>query len=1023
MNKSKDEFKNQLSSFFNQKISRRDFLKIMGFTTAAVTLSACKGPVIRSIPYVIKPERIIPGIPTYYATTMFDGFDLCSVLIKTREGRPIKIESNMMSKYFNITSARIQASLLSLYDDERLKDPYINNKKVSWNDIDEYVIKRLKYISQNGKKIIILSSSLPSPSTKQLINDFSKVYKNTQLVIYDAFSYSSILDATKEILGIRAIPFYEINKIKLIVSFDADFLGDWSPQNMQKDYATNRKPGINMMRHIQIESNMSLSGANADTRISLKPSEIKKILIEVFHILNGKNSQNKIANNIASEIKNKGSDAVVLADGSKEIYALSLIINLKIKSKALSYKKFLFSKESNNIIFNQFINDLKIGNVGALLLYNVNPVYSFPSILKLENYLKKLDLSISFAMKEDETSKLIKVFAPIPHWLESWGDTHPMTGIYTLIQPTIQSLFNTRQFQNSLIIWKNKIHSINNPANNTNNPANNTNNPANNTNNPADISVGYKYYNNNYINNYYDYLRNFWEKNILSKSNIKSFNIALFNGFIHTNEIHTNKCYYNKNYLNSIINNIDNNIDNFELRLYTKTSIGDGTQANNPWLQELPDPITRISWDNYLTISLKDAQKLGIKNWNTATGAINSNYVDIIVNGLKIINIPIFIQPGQAEGSVGLSLGYGHTKGKVATHSSGINAYLIYKNFNLIHYNVIIKKTEGIHEFASIQLQNTMVGRDDIIAKETDLNTFLNFTKEKWNKEEKITSSKGELPLEKISLWKENDNNTGHHFNISIDLNACIGCGTCVIACNVENNVPVVGKNEIRNSRDMYWLRIDRYYSTKESFKTLHKKNISEPKIYNYLLKPENNPKIRFQPIMCQHCNNAPCETVCPVAATSHGKQGQNMMTYNRCVGTRYCANNCPYKVRRFNWFNYVENKKFDFHMNNDLGKMVLNPDVVIRTRGVMEKCSMCIQMTQETILKAKKENRIIKDGEFNTACSKACPTGAIYFGDINDDKSEIKQQLKNNRTYKLLDFLGTRPNVTYQVKIRNLNK
>ncbi|MDH3004076.1 MAG: molybdopterin oxidoreductase, partial [Flavobacteriia bacterium] len=356
----------------------------------------------------------------------------------------------------------------------------------------------------------------------------------------------------------------------LIVSFDADFLGDWSPQNMQKDYAKNRKPGINMMRHIQIESNMSLSGANADTRISIKPSEIKIILIEVFHILNGKNSQNKIANNIASEIKNKGSDAVVLADGSKEIYALSLIINLKIKSKALSYKKFIFSKESNNIIFNQFINDLKIGNVGALLLYNVNPVYSFPSILQLENYFKKLDLSISFAMKEDETSKLIKVWAPIPHWLESWGDTHPMTGIYTLIQPTIQSLFNTRQFQNSLIIWKNKINSIN---------------QANNTNNPADISVGYKYYNNNYINNYYDYLRNFWEKNILSKSNIKSFNRALFNGFIHTNEIHTNKCYYNKNYLNSIMSNIDNNRynkNNFELRLYTKTSIGDGTQANNP---------------------------------------------------------------------------------------------------------------------------------------------------------------------------------------------------------------------------------------------------------------------------------------------------------------------------------------------------------------------------------------------------------------------------------------------------------
>ncbi|WGH26210.1 MAG: 4Fe-4S dicluster domain-containing protein [Candidatus Bostrichicola ureolyticus] len=988
MNKqSKDNSK----SFFNQKISRRDFLKIMGFTTAAATLSACKGPVIRSIPYVIKPERIIPGIPTYYASTMFDGFDLCSVLVKTREGRPIKIESNMMSKYFNTTSARIQASLLSLYDDERLKEPYINNKKVSWNDIDEYVMKRLKYNSQNGKQIIILSSSLPSPSTKKLINDFSKVYKTTKLVIYDAFSYSYILDATKEIMGVRAIPYYDINKIKLIVSFDADFLVDFIPQNMQKDYAKNRIPGINMMRHIQIESNMSLSGANADTRISMKPSEIKKILIEVFHILNGKKSKNKIANDIALEIKNKGSNTVILADGSKEIYALSLIINLKIKSKALSYKKFILTKESDNILFNQFINDLKKGNIGALLLYNVNPVYSFPSILKLENYLKKIDLSISFAMKEDETSKFMKVWAPTHHWLESWGDTNPMTGIYTLIQPTIQSLFKTRQFQDSLIIWKN---------NKSYNPSKDN---KDNKNNPADISIGYKKYNNKYINNYYDYLRNFWEQNILSKSDIKSFNRALFNGVIHTNETY-NK-YHKLNFKN-YSNNKENNNNSFELRLYTKTSIGDGiTQANNPFLQELPDPITRISWDNYLTISLKDAQKLGIKNWHIGNGgAINSNYVNIIVNGLKIKNIPIFIQPGQASGSVGLSLGYGHTKGKVATHSSGINAYLIYNNFNLIQNNIIIEKTEGIHEFASIQLQNTMVGRDDIIAKEIDLNTFLNFPKEIWNKEEKIDSFKGKIPIDEISLWKENDNKNGHHFNISVDLNACIGCGTCVIACNIENNVPVVGKNEMRNSRDMYWLRIDRYYSTTDK----------------YLLEPENNPKVRFQPIMCQHCNHAPCETVCPVSATSHGQQGQNMMTYNRCVGTRYCANNCPYKVRRFNWFNYVENKQFDFYMNNDLGRMVLNPDVVVRTKGVMEKCSMCIQMTQETILKAKKENRIIKDGEFNTACSKACPTGAIYFGDINDDKSEIKKQLKNNRTYKLLDFLGTRPNVTYQVKIRN---
>lgn len=999
----------------NSNTSRRDFLKWMGFSTAAATLAACKGRVIHSIPYVVKPESITPGIPTYYASTMFDGFDLGNVLVKTREGRPIKLEPNTTAKHFNTTSARIQASLLSLYDSERIKDPHIESKKASWREVDTYVTEQLKKVTEIGKQIVILTTSLPSPSTKKLIWDFSQTYPNTRVVTYDAFSYSQVLDAAEEVLGFRGFPHYDLSQAELIVSFDADFLGDWSPESLESLYIQGKKPGSNMLRHIQVESNMTLSGANADTRIPLKPSAVKKTLVETYKALKGQ-SKDKLAQSIAKEIQTKGSKAVIFADGSKETHALALLINKQIQSKALSTDKFILSKESDDKAFYHFLKDLKDKHVGAVLVYQANPLYSLPQAKELKAELKKLELSVSFSIKEDETSEAMKIWAPTHHWLESWGDAHPITGMYSLTQPTIQPIFNTRQFQDSIISWKNgQERRATNTATDED------------MNIPANISAGLKKYDGN-IRNYYDYLRKFWEQNILPQSNVDSFNKALFHGVVETREKAPKKTVTARadHYLNRISSfEVQKG---FELKLYTKTGIGDGTQANNPWLQELPDPITRTTWDNYLTVSLADAKKLGLENWHIGDGAMNGHRVNLTASGIKIKNIPVYIQPGQGVGSIGLALGYGRSKGKVAQQGGGINAYVLYKDFNLVQGNVYIEKTDGDHKFACIQLQHTMAGRTSI-ARETELETFLTKPKEVWNKEEKFDTYKGKFPSDKVTLWKERDRTQGHHFNLSIDLNACTGCGACVIACHAENNVPVVGKEEIRKSRDMHWLRIDRYYSSGEDFKSLAKKGLSqknmfsEPEMYTHLLESEANPEVIFQPVMCQHCNNAPCETVCPVAATSHGQQGQNMMAYNRCVGTRYCANNCPYKVRRFNWFNYAENDKFDFHMNNDLGRMVINPDVVVRSRGVMEKCSMCIQMTQEVVLKAKKVGRKVKDKEFQTACSQACPTGSISFGDINDNSSEVSEKLKDDRSYKLLDFIGTRPNVFYQVKVRNSKK
>ncbi|MAX70038.1 MAG: quinol:cytochrome C oxidoreductase, partial [Flavobacteriaceae bacterium] len=443
-----------------------------------------------------------------------------------------------------------------------------------------------------------------------------------------------------------------------------------------------------------------------------------------------------------------------------------------------------------------------------------------------------------------------------------------------------------------------------------------------------------------------------------------------------------------------------------------------------------PDPITRTTWDNYVTVSRADAEALGLENWNVANGGLNGSRANITVNGTTLENVPVIIQPGQAKGSIGLSFGYGRTaEGMKAEMKTGVNAYPLYHNFNTVQ-DVTISKATGEHEFACVQLHNTLMGRGDII-KETSLEIFNTKDRDVWNATPEVSLDHNPVKVtdSKVDLWDEFDRSVGHHFNLSIDLNACTGCGACVIACHAENNVPVVGKSEMRRSRDMHWLRIDRYYSSQDTFEgdNQKKENISglgsSLSEFGEMENPADNPQVAFQPVMCQHCNHAPCETVCPVAATSHGRQGQNHMAYNRCVGTRYCANNCPYKVRRFNWFLYSQNDEFDYYMNDDLGRMVLNPDVTVRSRGVMEKCSFCIQKTQKTILDAKREGRPVKDGEFQTACSAACGNGAMIFGDVNDKDSKIAELKDDKRSYHLLEHVGVKPNVVYQTKVRNIAK
>ena len=983
-----EDFLGNKESLSSSSTTRRDFLKYVGFSTAAASLAACEGPVHKSIPYVVQPEQIIPGVADYYATSVFDGFDFANILVKTREGRPIKIENNMLTGAKFAANARVHASILSLYDSMRLKNPRVSGKVASWTDVDVKVKAGLADAKATGGQVVLLTGTLASPSTEKLIAEFTAANPNAKHVVYDAVSSSPALDAYQQVYGERALVDYDFAKAGLIISVGADFLGDWQGGGYDSGYVKGRVPNKGKMsRHFQLESNMTLSGAAADKRIPMSAADQKQALLKIYNIVaNGSAPTTKFANEeavtkAAQQLKAAGSTGVLVSGlHDKNAQLLVLAINQALGSAAFSTAGARQIRKGSDEAVLQLLNDMKAGKVHTLIMSGVNPVYTLPNSADFVSGLKQTKLSVAFSLKEDETASIVTVAAAAPHYLESWGDLELTKGTYSLTQPTIRPLFNTKQFQDALMSWNGKSGT------------------------------------------FYDYIKGNSPSVLLGAT----WNKVLHDGvFVIGGPGPVAGSADFSGAANALANTKD--AGGLELSLYTKTGFGDGQQANNPWLQEFPDPITRVSWDNYVTVSKADAEKWEMTNSIVANGGLNGSYADVTVNGTTLNNVPVIVQPGQAVGTVGLSLGYGRKAALKEEMQVGINAYAVYKGFNSVQA-VTIKKAAGEHEFACVQSQKTLMGRGDII-KETTLDVFNKENAEVWNKPPMVSLDHEEVEATKVDLWESFDRSTGHHFNLSIDLNACTGCGACVIACHAENNVPVVGKSEVRRSRDMHWLRIDRYYSSEDTFANDNKKKEEFDGLtgekgslggFVAMEDPNNNPQVSFQPVMCQHCNHAPCETVCPVAATSHGRQGQNHMAYNRCVGTRYCANNCPYKVRRFNWFLYNKNDEFDYHMNDDLGRMVLNPDVVVRSRGVMEKCSFCIQMTQATILTAKKEGREVKVNEFETACSAACSTGSMKFGDVNDKKSEIANLLEDDRMYHLLEHVGTKPNVFYHVKVRN---
>ncbi|BFG70737.1 TAT-variant-translocated molybdopterin oxidoreductase [Sediminibacterium sp. KACHI17] len=994
----KDEFKEELpfvgdesKSFLETAAPRRDFLKYLGFSTAAAAVAAsCEMPVKKAIPFANKPEDIVPGISNYYATTYVQDGDVVSVLAKVRDGRPIKIEGNDLSPITKGgTSARVQASVLDLYDTARLRFPTIDGKEVTFEAIDKALAGAV------GGNVVILTSTITSPSTKAIIAEFLAKNPGSRHVTYDAVSYSAMLLANEATYGVRGIPSYHFENAKAIVSLGADFLGTWlSPVEFSKQYATGKKideKNPSMSKHIHFESVASLTGSNADEKYLHRPSETGAIAAALLSAVNGQGvtgiSDAKLKAGIEKAAKalneNKGAALVVAGSNDVNVQIIVNAINNTIGAGGTTINWGVMNHQRAGVDadFVRLVEDMNAGIVNTLLIYGANPAYTWFDAEKFKAGLKKVRTTVSFASKMDETAELCKFVVPDHHYLESWGDAEAKTGHFSFIQPTIYPLFKTRQWQDSLLKWSG---------------------------NTVD---------------YLAYLKNFWSAKLGGQT---GWDKALQDGVISLGESATKPGSFNGASVGAAVAAATSGKKGgkYELVLYEKVGIGAGQGASNPWLQELPDPVTRATWDNYVIVSPALARTILDIDLNNGGQAdayeVNppKKVVKVVANG-KEISLPVLIIPGTHPDTIGIAVGYGRSNniGKAAA-GVGQNAFPLASISNGVvsfsNSSVEITVTGEKYPVALTQTHNrydTTQGNRTEVMKELTLADYKKHPTE--IREERDHELKPWGGLEKFesqgTIYPVYDR-PGIKWGMSVDLNTCTGCGACVVACNAENNVSVVGKPEVLRGHEMHWLRIDRYYSG-----------------------DMDNPNVVFQPLMCQHCDNAPCENVCPVAATNHSSEGLNQMTYNRCIGTRYCANNCPYKVRRFNWSDYTGSDSFGnnqegivndvvLNMNDDLTRMVLNPDVTVRSRGVIEKCSFCVQRLQESKLKAKKESRPLVDSDIKVACQQACPTNAITFGNANDKHSAITMvRTENpNRQFYVLEQLHVLPGVTYLAKVRN---
>jgi molybdopterin-containing oxidoreductase family iron-sulfur binding subunit len=944
--------------------ARRDFLAMMGFGLAA-GLSGCRAPAQYAIPLPQGSDQIVPGVAEWYATTCGGCPSACGLLVKQRDGRPIKIEGNSLSPLFGGgTCATGQATVLSLYDNERLRGPMWQGRPATWQQIDRQVIDSLD--SRKAGRVVLLSGTITSPSMMKIVTEWSRRYPQFRHAVYEPVSLNALRAANAESFGRPVIPHYSLDRARTIVALDADFLGTWlSPVEFARQYAAARKAGSPFPLHVQFESGLSITGTNADLRVPVAPSEIGAVAVALLRRVAQKagvadvpKAQDPIPDMgkldaIADQLwKSRGKSLVLSGVEDQRIQIVVNALNFWLGNigTTVDLVQPSLQRGGDEAAMTELVEQMNRGEISTLMLHGVNPAYDYPDAPRFVAGLKKVALSISFSDRLDETSSQTQAICPDHHFLESWGDAEPVSSHYSLSQPVIAPLFDTRAAQESLLKWSGATL------------------------------------------DHYAWLRSFWRENIFPRQSDAPDFDTFWDGSLQSGRVTLSaqaaarpEPFHGdwRAAAHSIIDEASRPREGYEVHLYESVALRDGRHANNPWLQELPDPVTKATWGNFAAVSPALATKLSLSDGDVVSLTVAQ------LTEQRRVELPVLIQPGQEQRTISVAIGYGRAQAGRVGQGVGANAYpLAAMDGGFRRYsraNVLVAKTGRRVEMAVTQGHFSMEGRP--IALET--------TVEDLEKAEaqRTTNEEESLP----TMWPERLHGE-HTWGMVVDTDACTGCSACVVACQAENNIPVVGKDEVRRTRIMHWIRIDHYYAGEG-----------------------DNPTSIHQPMMCQHCGSAPCETVCPVLATTTSSEGINQQVYNRCVGTRYCANNCPYKVRHFNWFNYTDNNpEFPYNMANPVGRLVLNPDVVVRSRGVMEKCNLCVQRIQSAKNLALQEKRELVDGDIQTACQQACPTQAIVFGDLMDAGSRVSKSRHDRRLYSVLEELGTKPHIGYLKKIRN---
>jgi len=944
------EFPRQASEW-PSSLDRRSFLKLMAASLALAGLSSCGvQPEEKIVPYVRTPEGVVPGLPLMYATAFVMGGYAVGTLVRSHEGRPTKIEGNPAHPAsMGATDIFMQAAILTLYDPDRSQVVTRRGLVTPWEKFVEEIRPALDaQLALKGSGLRILTETITSPTFASQCRALQQRFPEARWHQYDAVGSDAVREGARLAFGSYLETHYRIDAADVIFSLDSDFLC-YGPASLRysREFASRRKPGSgekHMNRLYVVESNATNTGASADHRLPMKPSQIEQAArllareiglegVQVGSMTLSDGQQRWVASAAKDLQAHRGACVVIPGEyQAASVHAIVHAVNQALGNagRTVIHTDPVEARPENQLAsLSALVSDMNAGKVDLLLMVGGNPVYDAPADQDFTKAMNNVPLRVHLGLYDDETASQSHWHIPQAHPLETWSDARAFDGTVTIMQPLIAPLFNGVSPHELLSVFLGE----------------------------TGVSS-------------HDIVKNFWRSQQGDRGFESFWQDALNGGIVPATAAAVR---------NAIVSGSPASwapaaaqTEGLEIAFRPDPTIWDGRFANNGWLQELPKPLTKLTWDNAAIMAPATAQRLGLAT---------ADLVSLTYKG-RTQNFPVFILPGQPDGCVTVSFGYGRTRtGKVGS-GTGFDAYRLRTSDALWSGGGLsVQKTGERYPLSVTQEHHAMEGRAPV--RHATLADFL--------KHPEFASELVEAPAREETLYPEYKYE-GYAWGMSIDLNACTGCSACVVACQAENNIPIVGKEQVANSREMHWLKIDQYFSG-----------------------DLDNPRVDSQPRMCVHCENAPCEVVCPVAATVHDSEGLNVMVYNRCVGTRYCSNNCPYKVRRFNFLEYSDNQALTFAMQK-------NPDVSVRSRGVMEKCTYCVQRISAARIEAKKEDRPIRDGEVVTACQSACPAQAIVFGDINDMKTKVRQSKSDPRTYGLLAELNTRPRTTYLAKVTNPN-